>query len=569
MKRLLNRTAPIEYVAEPKIDGVAVELVYRRGTFTVGSTRGDGVTGENVTQNIKTIRSVPLALQEAGGVPLPRLLEVRGEVYLPVEAFRRLNRDREQAGESAFANPRNAAAGSLKQLDSAVTAGRPLDLVCHGGGQIEGARFSTHWDFLQALTAWGLKRVPHSRVCSDLEAVFALYDELEARRDELPYEIDGLVIKVNSLALQGDLGQISRSPRWAVAFKFKPRQATTRIRDIVAHVGRTGTLTPVADLEPVAVGGVTVKSASLHNMDEIERKDIRIGDTILLERAGDVIPYVVKVVTDRRSGRGRRFHMPTRCPVCRSDVLREAGEVAYRCIGPACPAKLKEGIKFLASRAALDIEGLGEKLIDQLVETGLVKDAADLYRLRVQDLVPLERVATKSAENLIRAIDGSRSTTLPRLLVALGIRHVGETTARALAERYGTLDAIMDASEEELQEVPDIGPEVAASVHRFFAQKAVRRLVHKLEEGGVSAAPVVRATGPLVGKTFVLTGGLESMTRTEAQRRIEALGGRVSSSVSKTTAYVVTGSDPGAKLDRAKKLKIRTLDERAFLKLLG
>jgi DNA ligase (NAD+) len=568
LKRMLDRAVAIAYVAEPKVDGVAVELVYERGVLTVGSTRGDGLAGENVTQNVKTIRSAPLVLQAAGTLPVPRLLEARGEVYLPIEGFRRLNRQREEAGESVFANPRNAAAGSLKQLDSSITATRPLDLVCHGVGRVEGRAFATHWEILQALKGWGLKPVPESRVCKDLDAALAFYDEMEARRDELPYEIDGLVIKVNDLALQAELGQIARSPRWAVAYKFKPRQATTRLRDITAHVGRTGTLTPVAHLEPVAVGGVTVKNASLHNMDEIERKDIRIGDTVLLERAGDVIPYVVKVLTERRRGKERPFRMPARCPVCKSAVIREEGEVAYRCIGPTCPAKLKEGLKFFASRAAMDIEGLGDKLIDQLVGRKLVRDVADLYRLEERDLLDLERMAKKSADNLLRAIDRSKATTLPRFLVALGIRHVGDTTARALARRFHTLDALRDASEEALQEVPDIGPEVAASVHRFFSQQAVRSLVQKLERNGVRIAPVEAPRGPLLGRTFVLTGSLDSMTRAEAQRRIEALGGRVGSSVTKTTDYVVCGVDPGSKLEKARKLKVSTLDEPAFLKLI-
>jgi DNA ligase (NAD+) len=569
IRRMLGRTASIEYVAEPKMDGVAVELVYENGELTVGSTRGDGIHGENITQNIKTIRSVPLVLQHAKGASVPRLLEVRGEAYLPIVAFRRLNRDREAAGEAAFANPRNATAGSLKQLDAGITASRPLDLVCHGAGRIEGARFATHWALLATLKAWGLKPVPESRLCPDLESVFAFYDEIERRRDELPYEVDGLVTKVNSLALQAELGEISRSPRWAVAFKFKPRQATTRVRNITANVGRTGTLTPVADLDPVPVGGVTVKSASLHNMDEIERKDVRIGDTVLLERAGDVIPYVVKVITDKRNGRERRFKMPNTCPVCGAAVVREGEEVAYRCIGPSCPAKLKEGLKFFASRGAMDIEGLGEKLVDQLVDRKLVKDLADLYGIDEATFVGLERMGEKSARNLLAAIERSKTTTLPRLLVALGIRHVGETTARALAAHFGTLERLMDASEEQLQEVPDVGPEVAASIRRFFDQSAARRLVQKLERGGLRIARAATARGRLAGKTFVLTGGLDSMSRTEAQRRIEALGGRLATSPSKTTDYVVVGHDPGSKLDRARKLKLATLDERAFLDLLG
>lgn len=572
--RMLDRPVEIEYVAEPKMDGVAIELVYQRGVLIVGSTRGDGVSGEDVIRNVKTIRSVPLVLESGGKVPLPPLLEVRGEVYFPLAGFRRLNRQREDAGESVFANPRNATAGSLKQLDSAITASRPLAFVCHGIGRLEGTRFSTHWETLQALASWGLKPVPGSRVCKSLDVAFALYDELEADRDELPYEIDGLVIKVNDLALQDELGQIARSPRWAVAYKFKPRQATTRVVNITANVGRTGTLTPVAHLEPVNVGGVTVKNASLHNMDEIERKDIRIGDTVLLERAGDVIPYVVKVIT---SGRGqgpgarkvRKFRMPTRCPICQADVVREDGEVAYRCIGPACPAKLKEGLKFFASRSAMDIEGLGDKLIEQLVETGLVCDVADLYRLREADLIGLERMAKKSASNLLRAIDGSRTITLPRFIVALGIRHVGDTTARALAQHLHALEAVRDASEETLQGIPDIGPEVAASIHRFFSQKSVRSLLQKLERQGVHVETVDAPSGPLVGKTIVLTGTLDRMTRAQAQQRIEALGGRLGSTVTKATDYLVCGADPGSKLEKARKLKVSTLDETDFLRLVG
>jgi len=574
LARMLDRPVEIEYVAEPKMDGVAIELVYERGVLTVGSTRGDGVSGEDVTRNVKTIRTVPLVLHTRGKVPPPRLLDVRGEVYFPLEGFRQLNRQREDAGEAAFANPRNATAGSLKQLDSTITASRPLAFVCHGIGRLESAGFSTHWEALQALTSWGLRSVPGSRVCKNLDAVFAVYDELEADRDDLPYEIDGLVIKVNDLALQDELGQIARSPRWAVAYKFKPRQATTRVQSITARVGRTGTLTPVAHLEPVNVGGVTVKNASLHNMDEIERKDIRIGDTVLLERAGDVIPYVVKVIASGR-GRGpdarkvRKFRMPTRCPVCKADVVREEGEAAYRCIGPACPAKLKEGLKFFASRSAMDIEGLGDKLIEQLVEKALIGDVADIYRLREEDLIGLERMAKKSASNLLRAIDGSRTTTLPRFIVALGIRHVGDTTARALAHHLHTLEALRDASEEALQEIPDIGPEVAASIHRFFSQKSVHSLLQKLERNGVRVETVEAPSGPLVGRTIVLTGTLDTMTRTQAQQHIVALGGRLGSSVTKTTDYLVCGADPGSKVEKARKLKITTLDESGFLRLIG
>jgi DNA ligase (NAD+) len=567
VRRFLGREH-IEYVGEPKIDGVAVELVYEDGALVVGSTRGDGVVGEDVTANIRTIRNVPLRLRSGKG-DVPPLLEVRGEVYLPIDAFRKLNREREEAGLPVFANPRNAAAGSLKQLDPRITASRALAFVCHGTGETRGLAAATHWDTLQALAALGIRPVPMSRTLATLDDVVAFFAELEGERDGLGYEIDGLVVKVNDLGLQRRLGEISRSPRWAVAFKFKPRQATTRIANIFPSVGRTGVLTPVAELEPVPVGGVTVRNASLHNMDEIERKDVRIGDTILLERAGDVIPYVVKVITERRTGDERPFQMPSKCPVCDADVVRAEGEVAYRCIGLACPAQLRQGIRFFGARGAMDVEGLGEKLVEQLVDTGLVRDLADLYHLKEADLVALERMGKKSAQNLLAQLERSKSATLPQLLVALGIRQVGEATARALAEQFGTLERLMDASEEELQEVRDIGPEVAQSIGRFFAERQNRRVIARLLAAGVKPVPVTRAKGPLSGKKLVLTGGLGSMTRPEAQRRIEALGGRVVGSVSKETDWVVVGADAGSKLARAKKLGVPTLDEDAFLRLIG
>ncbi|NOZ56076.1 MAG: NAD-dependent DNA ligase LigA [Calditrichaeota bacterium] len=570
--RLLGVSGPIEYVAEPKLDGLGVELVYENGVLTVGSTRGDGYVGENVTENLKTIKSIPLRLLTRW-LPAPERLEVRGEVIMQKEAFRRLNREREERGEPPFANPRNAAAGSVRQLDPRVTASRPLDMYCYGYGQIIGGPdFKTHWEVLEAFKKWGLKVNPLNELCKGIDQVVDYYRRMTEKREELPYEADGVVVKVNSLEYQARLGMKTRSPRWAIAWKFEAHQEITQVVDIVAQVGRTGTLTPVAILKPVRVGGVVVSRATLHNQDEIDRLDVRIGDWVIVQRAGDVIPEIVSVVKSRRTGKEKPYHLPDRCPVCGAKVVRMPGEVAYRCTNASCPAQLKERILHFASKRAMDIDGLGEKLVDQLVDKGLVKDVADLYFLKKEDLMKLERMGEKSAENLLRAIEESKSRSLDRLLYGLGIRYVGEHMARVLIDHFGSIEALKNASYEDLIQIPEVGPVVAESVVTFFRQPENLKLLEKLKKAGIQLEqkPEERKKSDLLaGKTFVFTGALKSFTRDEAQRIVEELGGRAASSVSRRTDYVVVGENPGSKAERARQLGIPMITEEEFKKMIG
>lgn len=569
IKRFLKIEDDIEYVAEVKFDGLAVELVYEDGRLTTGSTRGDGINGEDVTANIRTIKSIPLRLMKPARGRIPHLLEVRGEVILPRRAFERLNADRIKAGEPPFANPRNAAAGSLRQLDSRITASRPLDIFCHTPGVMEGIEFASQWEFLQSIKGLGLKVNPLTRICWNVGNVLDYWNGLTEQRHELGYEADGVVAKVNSFALQTQLGEVSRSPRWAVAYKFKAQEAETRVREISVQVGRIGSLTPVAKLEPVQLAGVTISNASLHNLDEIRRKDVRVGDTVLIERAGDVIPYVVRV-THKASPRAHEFQMPRHCPECGGAIVHEEGEVAYFCVNVNCPARMRESIRHFASKSGLDIDGLGDKLVAQMVDAGLVKELDDLYELRKPQLIALERMADKSAQNVLDSIERSRQTTLDRLINALGIRHVGEHTARQLALRFRAIGALMEASEDDLRAVRDIGPEVARSIREYFDEPRNRNAVERLVKHLNVQPPTVPAEGrgALRDKSFVLTGTLETMTREEAERRVLAAGGRVTSAVSRKTDFVVAGADPGSKLRKAAELGVRTLNEREFMRLL-
>jgi len=558
---------PVAFVCELKIDGAAVSLLYETGRFVRGATRGDGQRGEDVTANLRTIRSLPLRLRAD---PPPALLEVRAEIYLTTDALAAINRERAARAEPPFANPRNAAAGSLRQLDPQVTAARPLELFVYGLGAAEGVELRTHGETLAWLRVAGFRTNPFSRRVETLDEVRAYIREWTERRGDLPYETDGVVIKVDDLAQQAELGATSQAPRWALACKFPAEQATTRVNDIHVYVGRTGALTPVASLDPVHVSGVTVTSATLHNEDEVRRKDVRIGDWVVVQRAGEVIPEVVRVLADRRTGGEREFQMPRACPTCGTPVVRAAGEAVTRCPNRACPAQVLESLRHFTSRDAMDIEGLGYKTLLRLVEEGLVKDAADFYRLGPEDLLRLERMAERSAQNLLDAIARSKQTTLPRLLYALGIRHVGATVAETLAAHFGTIEAVMDAPFEAVRDIPGVGPVIAESVVTFFQDPDNRALVHRLLAAGVTASALAPpAAGPLAGRQFVFTGTLDRLTRAAAEGRVKALGAAVAGTVSARTTDVVVGASPGAKADQARKRGIRVLSEAEFLLLIG
>jgi DNA ligase (NAD+) len=568
MKRELG-TDQVEYTVEPKYDGLSVELVYDGGTFARGSTRGDGTIGEDVTLNLRTIRSLPLHLQE--GTRPPAHVVVRGEVYMRLADFQALNRRMTERGEEGFANPRNAAAGSLRQLDSRITAHRPLVVTCYEVMAMTGPLPVSHWDELERLAQWGLPVPELRRRCDTIEAVMEFHREIEQQRDKLPYEIDGVVVKVNRRDWQEQLGTKSRSPRWAVAYKFAPRKEITVVQDIVVSVGRTGTLTPLALLRPVDVGGVTISRATLHNADEVARKDIRVGDTVKVERAGDVIPAVAERVPVPDESRSAPFTMPRHCPVCGSAVAREGAY--FYCSGQAaCPAQLKGAIEHFASKSALNIEGLGKKTVAQLVDRGLVKDLADLYQLRLEQLLTLDGFAERSASLLLDALARSKTVSLERFLVGLGIRHVGQHIARILAKEFGSLDAIMAADRERFQAVKEIGPEISASLVSYFHENTNRRVISRLREFGLSIEerpPVEHeALLPLTGQSFVFTGRLTTLGRDEAKALVERLGATVSSSVSKRTTYVVVGAEPGSKLAEARTLGVPLLTEEEFLELV-
>jgi len=559
-----------DLVCEPKIDGLAVALTYIDGLLVTGATRGDGYRGEDITRNLRTIRSIPLSVPKEA----PSRFEVRGEVYLPKAGFKKLNEERAKEGLPLFANPRNAAAGSVRQLDSSITAKRPLDIFIYALGWAEGkAAPDTHWEIMQYLKSLGFKINPNITLCRSLDETEKYYQSWVERRENFPYEADGIVVKVNSIALQQELGTVAHEPRWAIAYKFPAIQGTTRLIDIGINVGRTGSLNPYAILEPVRVGGVVISSAALHNEEDIHRKDIRIDDWVVVQRAGEVIPEIVEPIVSRRTGKEKIFSMPNRCPVCGSEVLKPEGEAMHRCTNAACPSQALEKIKHFVSRGAMDIDGVGEKLCQALFEAGLVKDAADLYYLTEEQLLGLERMADKSVSNVLSSIEISKARPLARVIFALGILHVGEQYAELLAEQFHSIDQLAEASQEELSALPSIGPKIAESIVAFFRQKGNRQIIDKLRKAGVKLErEKVEETKPeklpLAGLEFVLTGKLESFSRSEAETKIKALGGKAGSDVTRKTSYVVVGADPGSKLAKAEKLGTKTINEAEFLKLL-
>jgi len=567
-KTFLARSEELEYACEMKMDGVAIELTYEMGKLTRASTRGDGFIGEDITDNVKTIADIPHKLK----TPCPEILDVRGEIYIDLADFQALNRLQEEAGDKTFANPRNAAAGSLRQLDSKITAQRPLQVFCYGVGRSQGVACTTQIETLRHLDKLGLRvNLEETTIARGTDEVIETFNNLQKRREALPFEIDGVVVKVNDRALQEELGMVSRSPRWAIALKFPPRQEQTIVEDIGLQVGRTGAITPVAHLKPVIVSGVTVSRASLHNWDEIKRLDIRVGDHVIVERAGDVIPDVVKVLTDKRTGKERQIPLPTECPECSTPVQKSPNEVVPRCNNPQCPAQVIESFKHFVSRDAMDIESLGVKQLAQLLAADKIKDVADLYLLSKEDLFTMERMGDTLAEKLLRSIDASKTRPLSRLLFGLGIRHVGRNTARILARRFASLDDLARCSVEQLLAIHEIGDKVAESIVDYFKNPEKSLLLEKLQQAGVEprSEVVIQQDGPLTGNTFVITGTLAQWSRKEAEELVEQLGGRASGSVSKKTDYVVAGDNAGSKLDKARKMGIEILDEEAFTRLTG
>ena len=569
VKKGLDTEKDLEYMAEPKLDGLAVELVYENGFFVNGSTRGDGITGEDITQNLKTITAIPLSLRK-NGQKTPPLLEVRGEVFITKDGFKKLNRNQEKEELSPFANPRNAAAGSLRQLDSKITATRPLSIYCYEAGRIDGISFDTHEDFLSTLKEWGFPVNPEIQKVKNAETMVAFHRNLEAKRDSLPYEIDGTVFKVNAINQRNALGIRSRSPRWAIAGKFKAQQATTLVQNIIPSVGRTGAVTPVARLEPVNVGGVVVTNATLHNQDEIDRKDVRVGDTVLIQRAGDVIPEVVKVIPAKRPPETKKYQLPTACPSCGQEVFRPEGEVVARCQNLSCPAQVKGRIEHFVSKGALDIDGFGEKLVDQLVDKKLILTVDDIFKLKFDDLVNLDRMAEKSALNILTAIQDSKQTTFARFVYALGIRNVGAHLSKVLEKAFvGDIEKFMNAEEEELEAIDEVGPIVAETITTFLSNCTNTDVIESCLSLGIRLKKVEEPKSLLLqGKTFVFTGALTQFSRNEAKEMTEAHGGKVSGSVSKNTDFVVAGPGAGSKLNKATELDIPVLSEAEFLDML-